>query len=178
MQFTIKDAWLPATLTAPAMTDADFAAVCARYPELVFETTGEGKLVVMKPAVRNEGITSQLQAWAQSGTVFDSSAAFVLPNGARRGAHTAWSARTDVNGSRFCPDFVIEVRSPRDKLSLLRDKMLEYIENGAQLAWLIDPERKVVEILRPNSDVEVREGLANIEGGGPVAGFVLDLSGV
>ena len=73
---------------------------------------------------------------------------------------------------------MIEVRSPRDKLSLLRDKMLEYIENGAQLAWLIDPERKVVEILRPNSDVEVREGLANIEGGGPVAGFVLDLSGV
>ena len=92
MQFTIKDAWLPATLTAPAMTDADFAAVCARYPELVFETTGEGKLVVMKPAVRNEGITSQLQAWEQSGTVFDSPRSFC------RTAHGAGRIRHGAHG--------------------------------------------------------------------------------
>ena len=53
--------------------------------------------------------------------------------------------------------------------------MQEWIENGAQLAWLIQPETKTVTIYRPAAEPEHRTGIETIEGEGPVAGFVLDL---
>ena len=56
--------------------------------------------------------------------------------------------------------------------------MLEYLEQGAQLGWLIDPENRTVEIYRPNGKVEKRTGIDKVEGEGPVAGFVLDLTDV
>ena len=42
----------------------------------------------------------------------------------------------------LCPDFVIELRSRTDTVSELQAKMQEYLDNGAQLGWLIDPKRK------------------------------------
>jgi Uma2 family endonuclease len=50
-----------------------------------------------------------------------------------------------------------------------------WIANGAELAWLIDPLRKVVEIYRPGRAAEILEGGSSVEGEGPIAGFVLDL---
>lgn len=54
--------------------------------------------------------------------------------------------------------------------------MREYLTNGAQLGWLIDPDNRSVTIYRPDGQVEVRTGIDSIAGEGPVAGFVLDLS--
>jgi Uma2 family endonuclease len=51
-----------------------------------------------------------------------------------------------------------------------------WIANSAQLAWLVDPSRKTVEIYRPGREPEVVEGASSVEGEGPVAGFVLDLA--
>ncbi len=51
----------------------------------------------------------------------------------------------------------------------------EWIENGAQLAWLIDPERRVIEVYRPDRERETVENVTNVTGEGPVEGFVLDL---
>lgn len=76
----------------------------------------------------------------------------------------------------LCPDFVIEIKSSSDRLGTLRSKMREYLDNGAQLGWLIDPERRLVEIYRPGGEVESHTGIAQITGEGPVAGFVLDLT--
>jgi hypothetical protein len=44
-----------------------------------------------------------------------------------------------------------------------------------QLAWLIDPERRVVEVYRPDRDPEAIENATSVAGEGPVADFVLDL---
>lgn len=60
-------------------------------------------------------------------------------------------------------------------MSVLRQKMVEWIENGAQLGWLIDPETKSVEIYRPNRDPELLAGVNSVNGAGPVEGFRLDL---
>ncbi len=54
--------------------------------------------------------------------------------------------------------------------------MREYLVNGAQLGWLIDPDRWSVAIYRPGAEVEARADVDSIEGEGLVAGFVLDLS--
>jgi Uma2 family endonuclease len=74
-----------------------------------------------------------------------------------------------------CPNVVIELRSQSDKPRALREKMVEWLANGAQLGWLIEPDARTVEIYRPGFEAETRGGASSVAGEGPVAGFVLDL---
>lgn len=53
------------------------------------------------------------------------------------------------------PEFVVEVRSPGDRIRLLREKMEAYISNGVQLGWLIDPKERCVTIYRPAKPPQV-----------------------
>jgi Uma2 family endonuclease len=191
MPFLIDDANLPATLTAQPMTDEEFEAFCAEHPDLNFEMTAEGELIVMAPTNSDTGastseISVQLGAWARKdrrGFVCDSSSGFVLPNGARRSPDASWTLKSRVEKLskkrdtfwHLCPDLVIEVRSHSERLKKLQNKMREYLEQGAQLGWLIDPETKTVEIYRPGGEVESRTGIDTLEGEGPVAGFTLDM---
>jgi Uma2 family endonuclease len=192
MAFTIDEAFLPAILTAPPMTDEQFAKFCSEHPDLFFETSAEGELIVMPPnytltAYRHRAILTQLDRWAQidgRGGVADAAGGFVLPNGARRAPDVAWTQNSRVRALdpkmlerywHLCPDFVIEVRSQTDRWRTLREKMREWIDNGAQLAWLIDPENRTVEIYRPNGGVEVLTSPESLKGEGPVEGFILDL---
>jgi Uma2 family endonuclease len=193
MAFVIEDAFLPATLTVDPMTDEQFAEFCAEHPDLFFEMTGEGDLIVMPPTysltgARSGEILGQLRNWAKQdgrGIIGDSSTGFRLPNGARRSPDAAWTLKSRIaqldpanRGKywRLCPDFVIELKPSTDRPRLLREKMLEYLANGAQLAWLIDPDERSVTIYRPDGQLETRSGIDSIAGEGPVAGFVLDLS--
>ncbi|MEA5502548.1 Uma2 family endonuclease [Halotia wernerae UHCC 0503] len=45
-----------------------------------------------------------------------------------------------------CQLFIIELRSASDRLSVLQDKIQEYIDNGASLGWLIDRKNRKVYI--------------------------------
>src|SRR5271155_5374756 len=163
MRFVINDAYLPATLTAQSMTDEEFTAFCAEHPDLNFEMTAEGEIIVMAPThsftgVSNGDIFGQLFIWARKerrGFVCDSSTGFVLPNGARRSPDASWTLKSRVKKMQtrkrkgfwhLCPDFVIEVRSDSDRLPAVQTKMREYLANGAQLGWLIDPDHRKVEI--------------------------------
>src|SRR5258708_12542878 len=90
MAFLIDESFLPAILTAPAMADEQFAEFCAEHPDLMFEMTAEGELIVMAPThfvsgIRNSQITRQLSDWADRdprGFAGDSSTGFFLPNAA------------------------------------------------------------------------------------------------
>ena len=53
--------------------------------------------------------------------------------------------------------------------------MEEYIENGAQLGWLIDPKNKGVEIYRPGQSVEVLENPSRLSGEKVLPRFSLSL---
>ena len=75
----------------------------------------------------------------------------------------------------LCPDFVVELKSASDRPKTIHKKMKEYLANGAQLGWLIDPDARTVSIYRPNREVETLANVESIAGDGPVAGFVLDL---
>jgi Uma2 family endonuclease len=195
MALVIDESWLPATLTVPPMDDDQFAAFCAEHPDLFFEMTAEGELIVMPPSftltgMRNSEILAQLVDWARKnneGLVTDSAAGFVLPNGARRSPDAAWTAKVKIRQLgkaelegfwQLCPDFLIELRSTTDRLSVLRAKMHEWIENGAQLAWLVDPERRAVEIFRPNAEPETIDKAETVAGEGAVGGFTLNLAKV
>ena len=60
MPFVIQDANLPATLTAQPMTDEEFVAFCAEHPDLNFEMTAEGELIVMPPTYSDIGASSSI----------------------------------------------------------------------------------------------------------------------
>ncbi len=192
MSLVIDEIYLPAKLTASPMTDEEFAAFCAEYPDYFIEMTAQAEIVIMPPnfsltGMRNGKITAQLETWASSdgrGAVTDASSGFLLPDGARLAPDAAWTLKDRVRELsaeslrgfwRLCPDFVIELRSQSDRLPVLRAKMQEWIENGARLAWLIDPERKAVEIYRPGHAPESRAGIERIAAETPLEGFELDL---
>jgi Uma2 family endonuclease len=174
------------------MTDDEFFALCQLNGDLRFERTAEGDIIVMAPTGgetgnRNADITAQLVTWTKrdgTGAAFDSSTGFKLPNGADRSPDGSWvrksrlAALTHEQKLKFmplCPDFVIELRSPTDALVVTQAKMTEYIENGAQLGWLIDPEVRRIHVYRPRQAVVVLENVAEIAADPELPGFVLDL---
>ena len=72
-------------------------------------------------------------------------------------------------------DFVIELRSRTDKLQDLQEKMLEYLDAGLCLGWLINPQQQQVEIYRQNQDKEIISLPANLSGEDILPNFVLDI---
>jgi Uma2 family endonuclease len=135
--------------------------LCQINQELWIERTAEEDLVFMPPEggeTNNRGITlvTLLTQWAwQEGTgvTFGSSGGFILPRGAMRASDAAWvrrsrlAALTPEQKQKFlplCPDFVVEIRSPSDRLSTAQAKMQEYTDNGARLGWLIDPASRMI----------------------------------
>jgi hypothetical protein len=132
MAFVIDDAFLPATLSAQPMTDEEFAAFCAEHPDLFFEMTAEGEIIVMPPTysstgVRNTKINRQLDVWAEKddrGVTCDSSSGFVLPNGARRSPDASWTLRTRIE--QLAPSGEILASLPR-----LRDRVAVFHRSPA-----------------------------------------------
>jgi Uma2 family endonuclease len=76
----------------------------------------------------------------------------------------------------LCPDFVVELTSPSDRLSKVQAKMVEWIENGAALGWLIDADQRTAYVYRSGRDPERLTDIDHIDGEGPVEGFRLDLT--
>ncbi|MGK7941726.1 MAG: Uma2 family endonuclease [Crocosphaera sp.] len=178
------------------VTEEQFEALAVANRELRLERTAQGELIVSPPTggesgQRNFNIIGQLARWCDEneelGEGFDSSTGFKLPNGANRSPDVAWVRRerwqalTIEQRKGFvplCPDFVIELRSESDSLSKLQAKMTEYLDNGTQLGWLIDPQNKQVEIYRFQKDVEVLENPSNLSGEEVLPGFILNLKRV
>jgi Uma2 family endonuclease len=175
------------------LTDDAFYALCRANPEVKFERTAQGKLIVMPPTGgetgnRNIKLSARLENWAEqdgSGIAFDSSTMFQLPNGAYRSPDAAWiqlarwEALTPEQREAFppiCPDFVVELRSPSDSLKTIQDKMQEYMDNGARLGWLIDPKSQQVEIYRQGEEKEILRSPTSLSGEKMLSGFVLDLN--
>ncbi len=174
------------------LTDDQLVEFCAINRELRIERTAQGELQIMPPTFgetgyQNAKITAALLVWAEqdrTGVAFDSSTGFLLPNGAMRSPDAGWvrrsrlAALTKEQKGKFiplCPDFVVELRSPTDRLSTVQAKMQEYMENGAQLGWLIDPEERRVYIYRQQGPVESLNAPTTISGHPMLPGFVLNL---
>jgi len=174
------------------MNDEEFYQFCQMHPDLRIERTREGDLIIMPPTggetgrsnFNLSGLFSNRVMADGSGVGFDSSTEFALPNGACRSPDVAWvrnerwEALTAAERKRFpplCPDFVIELRSDTDRLSTLQAKMEEYLDNGAQLGWLIDPLKKKVWIYRPDAQVEGLDNPMSVSGDPVLQGFVLPL---
>lgn len=156
------------------MSREEFFEFCQINNELRIERDSEGRIVIMSPAGSNTGrqnfnVGMQLGIWTErqgAGVAFDSSAGFELPNGATRSPDASWMTHEKWNSlepdqkdsfAPICPDFVLELRSRTDRLSVLTAKMEEYIANGAKLGLLIDPIDQKVYVYRPTAETDIQE---------------------
>ncbi|AFY72102.1 protein of unknown function DUF820 (plasmid) [Thalassoporum mexicanum PCC 7367] len=182
------------------LSDDQFYLLCRRNPDLRFERSANGDLIIMSPtgyetSRRNFSLIVKFGYWVEQndlGYGFDSNGGFILPNGAIRSPDLSWVRKERLDalsmetGDQFlpiCPDFVVELMSKTDRLSVTQAKLIEYIENGAKLGWLINPKAQQVEIYRPNSrsgqdaqpEKELLEMPQTLSGEEVLPGFELDL---
>lgn len=177
------------------LSDEEFFALCQLNRDLRLERTSDGDIIIISPTgaetgARNASITAQVFNWSKrdgTGTAFDSSSGFKLPNGAERSPDAAWVARsrlaqlTSEQKQKFLPlspDFAIELLSPTDHLDTTRAKMDEYISCGTRLGWLIDPHTRRVHIYRPGKPVEILQDAQEVSAEPELPGFVLKLGGI
>ena len=154
------------------------------------ERTREGEIVVMTPVGGIGGthefyVASMLYAWTEetgTGIGFGSNTGFNLRDGSCLSPDAAWLSLSRWEGLTpeeqagfppLCPEFVMEVRSRGDRRRMVEEKMSLWMENGAELAWLVDPVEGNAAIYRAGKAVRMLERPDAIEGEGPVAGFVL-----
>ena len=161
--------------------DDEFFELCQRNPNHKLEKNPDGTIIIMpntggKTGKRNSKINLKISLWeeANGGNVFDSSTAFIFPNGATRSPDAAWvsdelwNTLNDDEQNKFpkiSPEFVVELMSPSDKLKDAKSKMLEYIENGVQLVWLIDPNDEEVHIFRADGTISKVRGFDKVLSG-------------
>lgn len=182
--------------TGRRYTDKQLSSIDAANEGWRIETNADGDLEIMPPpfpetSLINNELNFRLTAWSKKnkrGVVFESSAKFTLPNGAKRMPDTAWILRERYYAlsekersktfARIAPDFVIELRSVSDRLPVLRKKMQEYIENGVRLGWLIDPVEKKVHVYRENGSVDILKDAKFVSGEDVLPKFKLDLTDI
>jgi Uma2 family endonuclease len=195
IEVTLPEFGLPAKLRVNpprGLNDEEFWNFCAANPNGRFERTAQGEILIVLPSGGDSSYSNfeaarQLGNWAVTndcGKGLDSGVAFILPNGAARSPDAAWVSNERLatlskeerrKFLRLCPEFVIEVMSPSDRLRDSKAKMKEWIANGVQLGWLIDGDHQAVYVYRPEFSVDKMVRPAQLKGEGPVAGFVLEL---
>ena len=174
------------------LTDVQFFDFCRQNPDLHIERMANGQIIIMTPTGgitgnRNNEILFHLNLWnkkSQQGWVFDSSTGFALPDTSVRSPDASWirkerwEALSTEQQEKFpplCPDFVIELRSKHDNLAELQIKMKDWINNGCQLAWLIDPENQQAFIYTQDNKETIQGFNSPLSGESILPGFIFDL---
>src|SRR5712691_3974168 len=157
MNVILPEEALPAKLTLNPdlrMTDDEYYEFCQSNPDVRFERTANGEIIIVPPAGfesddRNLEVTTQLRVWAKKdrrGKAFGPTTEFFLPSGAAYSPDAGWVSNAKIAGLtkeqrrkfvHLCPEFVVEVMSPTDRLKKAKEKMDDWMLNGVQLGWLI-----------------------------------------
>ena len=175
------------------VTEEEFERFALANRDLRLERTQDGEMIVMPPTggetgISNSSLVARLWIWNDregNGFVFDSSTGFRLPKGGTRSPDASWVSKEKWNSltpeqkKKFppiCPEFAIELRSPSDNLKTIQDKILEYLDNGLELGWLMDPIDRKVEIYRAGQDKQILDNPSTLSGEKVLPGFTLDLT--
>lgn len=194
--FDLRNLPLPITIRpARPLTDGELLAFCADNDGLEIEGDADGSLTVMSPAKSktsrlNQLLGGSLFVWAEQsgrGVAFGPDLGVRFADGTLRAPDAAWlsnerwsRAQKDDKKKpgflRFCPEFVVELRSHTDRASQIEAKMEFWMSRGAQLGWLIDPIRKLAMVYRPGQEPETLLKPEFLSGEGPIQGFRLEMA--
>ena len=132
----------------------------------------DGKIIIIGPS---DIVSSEIGAelvrlllnWVKPrklGRVFESSGGFILPNSDLRVPDVSFVTASRLKQSKryfaeLVPDLVVEIKSQSDRLKPLREKIQSFIELGAKVGILIDPDKRTVTIYTPKAEpVVLRDG--------------------
>jgi Uma2 family endonuclease len=132
----------------------------------------DGKIIIRGPS---DIVSSEIGAefgrlllnWVKPrklGRVFDSSGGFILPNSDLRAPDVSFVVADRLKQSKryfgeLVPDIVVEIKSQSDRLKPLRQKIQSFIELGAKVGILIDPDKRTVTMYTPTAEpVVLRDG--------------------
>ena len=145
-------------------------AISEANPAYRFERHGKNELVItMGSGIRSDarslrigaivlewsdriagGIANGAQALSESedGSVLIADASWMSDQ------RLALSGGDSGEGTGVVPEFVVEVVSWTDRISVQKRKMERWIERGVLLGWLIDPYDRIVWVYRPGREPE------------------------
>ncbi len=174
------------------VTDDWWEGLRESHPGRRIELTRQRRLRIVMTAPIGGRITiklgRQIDEWVDiaGGEVFDSSVDYHMwtedwkyPDGSwlspeRVSDDPMWWAKTFT----LSPDLIWEVRSPSQSVEDQREKMVEWIEAGVRLGWLIDPFERKVWVYRANGEVEALDDPATLSGEDVCVGLSVDMSRV
>ena len=196
MRTAVKEAMPPFPLrqrSKALLNDDAYYDFCQENPDIRFERTPKGEIVVVPPAggesdFRTLDIAAQLKNWTRrkrTGAAFGCSTELILPTRAALSPDAAWvsSGRIEVltpeqrpKFLKVIPEFIVEVMSPSDTLRAAQGKVNQWMAGGVDLGWWIDGDHQAVYVYRRGqAKPEKHVGVQRLAGEGPVAGFVLQL---
>ncbi|MCY4619702.1 MAG: Uma2 family endonuclease [Chloroflexi bacterium] len=177
------------------MTEDAFLELRRLNETLRFEATGDGMLIIMvgegwETSKLGMRLGAQVVAWSDelagggvggpTGTVRISDSILTIPDVSWVSDDRAAQRPEDYVGTSLpvCPEFVIEILSDSDSLSYQQEKMNRWIEYGALLGWLVDPQDESIWIYRPNSDPEKVDKPEELGGESVCEGLVVNFARV
>lgn len=183
------------TLAFPGieMSDREFFDFCQANRHLKIERNSAGEILIMSPTGTKTGnwnseFTTELGIWNRQyklGRTFDSSTGFKLPNGATYGPDAAWmplekwnalSSEEQEGFAPVVPNFIAEIRSKSDPLRPIQEKIVEFLDAGCELAWLIDPILQKTTVYHADGHEEEISFDHELNGGTVLPGFTVKLA--
>lgn len=119
------------------------------------------------------------------GALLDSSTAFKMKNGNKRSPDISFFARERLQGMtqlptgflEGAPDLAVEVLSPGNTVEEIHEKLVEYFENGARLAWVIHPTENYVLVYRSAVEPDrLLKSTDSLDGEDVIPGFTLPVA--
>ncbi|MEN9280154.1 MAG: Uma2 family endonuclease [Gloeomargarita sp. DG_1_4_bins_134] len=173
-------------------TEAQLIELVKANPDLRWELTVQGEVIVMSPTGSETGndeseLNASIVLWNRQqklGKTFSSSTGLCLPNGAIRSpdgawiSHERWAQLSPAQRWQFasiCPDFGVEPVSPVAELETVPAQMQEYLDNGSRWGWLSHPQTRTVAIDCPNWPPETVTFATIPSGEDVLPGLTLDL---
>ncbi|MEG4963461.1 MULTISPECIES: Uma2 family endonuclease [unclassified Microcoleus] len=152
----------------PAMTLKDLNQVQTLFSEAGLDYKIEledGRLSVMGPSdIVSSEISSRLIAFLfawinprRLGRVFDSAGGFIMPDTNVKAPDVSFVRAARLRQSpryfgELVPDLVVEIKSQSDRIKPIETKVLKFIELGATVGILIDPDEETVTIYRSTGE--------------------------
>ena len=80
--------------------------------------------------------------------------------------------------AEFAPDLAVEVLSPSDRAGRVLAKVGDWIDAGALLVWIVDPERRIARVYRADGSQAVLTADDVLDGEDVLPGFSIGLADV
>lgn len=71
----------------------------------------------------------------------------------------------------LAPDLAVEVVSPTDRYRQVLEKVMDYLNAGTPLVWVIEPRRRLVTVYTPDQSARILTEQDELDGGDVLPGF-------